>query len=145
MPLFLLEELGVREEFWGVAVKPGNPVSFGTRAGALVFGLPGNPVSSLVGCELFVRPAVRALQGAANPGPTYEVGRLAVSVRRNRHRDELVRARRAIDDDGTSLEAITGQESHMIARAAGANALVYVPLGDGELEAGEPVRYLLLD
>ena len=51
--------------FWGVAVKPGKPVSFGVRGETLVFGLPGNPVSSLVGCELFVRPALLALQGAA--------------------------------------------------------------------------------
>ena len=72
-------ELGVREVFWGVAVKPGKPISFGVREGRLVFGLPGNPVSALVGFELFVRPAVRALQGAAEPGPEWERGRLAES------------------------------------------------------------------
>ena len=141
----VLEGLGVREEFWGVAVKPGKPVSFGTFDRVLVFGLPGNPVSSLVGCELFVRPAVRALQGAAQPGPIYESGTLAVSVRRNVQRDELVRVRRSVSDDGVSLEPISGQESHMIARAATANALVFVPRGEGELAAGEPVRYLPLD
>ena len=46
----------------------------------LVFGLPGNPVSTLVGCELFVRPALLALQGAADPGPRFAAGRLAASV-----------------------------------------------------------------
>src|SRR6266508_6030461 len=61
----LLRELGAEEVFWGVAVKPGKPLAFGARGRTLVFGLPGNPVSSLVGCELFVRPAVLALQGAA--------------------------------------------------------------------------------
>jgi molybdopterin molybdotransferase len=141
----ILGELGVDEAFWGVAVKPGKPISFGARNGTLVFGLPGNPVSSLVGCELFVRPAVRALQGAAEPGPTYEVGRLARDVRRNGARDELVRARRCRTGDGLLLEPITGQESHMIARAATADALVLVPRGDGELAAGQTVRYLLLD
>src|SRR3954451_17310119 len=60
-------DLGVEEVFWGVAVKPGKPVSFGVRGGRLAFGLPGNPVSALVGCELFVRPAVLALQGAIDP------------------------------------------------------------------------------
>ena len=54
-------ELGVEEVFWGVAVKPGKPVWFGVRGRTLVFGLPGNPVSSLVSFELFVRPAIRAL------------------------------------------------------------------------------------
>jgi molybdopterin molybdotransferase len=137
-------ELGVEEIFWGVAVKPGKPVSFGVRDGTLVFGLPGNPVSSLVGCELFVRPALLALQGAAAPGPVYEPGVLATSTRRNPSRDELLRALRTIRDGEVLLEPITGQESHMIARAARANALVLAPRGEGELAAGERVRYLPL-
>src|SRR3954453_15332610 len=74
--------LGVEEIFWRVAVKPGKPVSFGVRGATLVFGLPGNPVSSFVSCELFVRPAVRALQGALDPGPRFEPGTLARAVRR---------------------------------------------------------------
>jgi molybdopterin molybdotransferase len=137
-------DLGVEEVFWGVAVKPGKPVSFGVRAQTLVFGLPGNPVSALVGCELFVRPAVLALQGASDSGPVYELGRLAAPIRRNPARDELVRARAAPRDGVVELDAITGQESHMIARAATANALVLVPRGEGELRAGETARYLRL-
>jgi len=140
----LLQELGVEEVFWGVAVKPGKPVAFGVRNATLVFGLPGNPVSSLVACELFVRPAVLALQGAAEPGPVYRDGRLARAVRRNARRDELVRARSRASDDGIVLEPLTGQESHMIVRAAAADALVLAPRGDGELAAGERVRYLPL-
>jgi molybdopterin molybdotransferase len=137
-------ELGVEEVFWGVAVKPGKPVSFGMRDRTLVFGLPGNPVSSLVGYELFVRPALLAMQGAAEPGPVYQTGRLGVAVRRNPHRDDLLRARRAFRDGEVVLEPITGQESHMIARAAGTDALVLAPSGTGELAAGERVRYLPL-
>ena len=141
----MLQELGAEEVFWGVAVKPGKPASFMVRDDTLVFGLPGNPVSSLVGCELFVRPAVRALQGAAEAGPRYETGRLEAAVRRNAQRDEFVRARRTVDEDGTLLSPIRGQESHMIARAAAAQALVFVPSGEGEFSAGETVRYLLLN
>ena len=140
----VLADLGVEEVFWGVAVKPGKPLAFGVRGRTLVFGLPGNPVSSLVGCELFARPAVLALQGAAEPGPTFEHGRLAAAVRRNAHRDELLRARRSYADDGVVLEPLTGQESHMIAHAASADSLVLAPRGDGELAAGETVRYLPL-
>src|SRR5262249_13774248 len=73
-------ELGVEEVFWRVAVKPGKPISFGTRGRTLVFGLPGNPVSSLVCFELFVRPAVLALQGASEPGPAFGRGELAAGV-----------------------------------------------------------------
>jgi len=140
----LLRELGVEEIFWGVAVKPGKPVAFGVRGQTLVFGLPGNPVSSLVGCELFVLPAVARLQGAAEPGPVYRDGRLARDVRRNPQRDEFLRARTRPSEDGVVLEPVTGQESHMIVRAAAADALVYAPRGEGELVAGERVRYLPL-
>lgn len=137
-------ELGVEEVFWRVAVRPGKPVSFGIRGPVLVFGLPGNPVSSLVGCELFVRPALRALQGASDPGPRFAAGRLAVSVTRNAGRDDLMRARSTVTDDGVVLEPVGGQESHMIVRAAEADALVLVPRGEGELPAGASVRYLPL-
>jgi molybdopterin molybdotransferase len=140
----ILAELGVEEVFWGVAVKPGKPLAFGVRDGTLVFGLPGNPVSSLVGAEVFVRPALLALQGAAVPGPIYFEGRLAVDVRRNTRRDEFQRARAVPSDGGVQLEPVGGQESHMIARAAAADALVLVPRGDGELQRGEQVRYLPL-
>jgi molybdopterin molybdotransferase len=137
-------QLGVEEIFWRVAVRPGKPVAFGVRGATLVFGLPGNPVSSLVGCELFVRPAVRALQGAAHPRPSFASGRLATAVGRNPGRDDLVRARSTVTDEGVALEPVSGQESHMIVRAAEADALVLVPRGDGELAAGSPVRYLPL-
>ena len=135
--------LGVEEVFWRVAVKPGKPVSFGVRESTLVFGLPGNPVSSLVGFELFVRPAVLALQGDADPLPRFEPGVLGAAVRRVAARDQLVRARRRLGDDGeVVLEPLAGQESHMIVRAAAADALALVPRGDGELAAGAPIRYL---
>jgi molybdopterin molybdotransferase len=140
----ILGDLGVEEVFWGVAVKPGKPLAFGVRGATLVFGLPGNPVSSLVSCELFVRPALLALQGAVDPGPVFREGRLAASVRRNAQRDELLRARSCPAGNGITLEPVTGQESHMIVRAAAADALVFVPRGEGELAADEIVRYLSL-
>jgi molybdopterin molybdotransferase len=135
-----LAGLGATEVFWRVALKPGKPIAFATRGETLVFGLPGNPVSSLVGFELLVRPALLALQGVREPAPFYLPGILAAPLRRNEGRDELVRARFA---DGV-LRPLTGQESHMIGRAAGANALVLVPRGDGELPQGAQVRWLRL-
>jgi molybdopterin biosynthesis enzyme len=65
-------------------------------------------------------------------------------VRRNPQRDELLRAQRSFAADGVSLDPVRGQDSHMIVRAAGADALVLVPLGDGELAEGATVRYLPL-
>jgi molybdopterin molybdotransferase len=137
-------ELGVEEVFWGVAVKPGKPLSFGVRGDTLVFGLPGNPVSSLVGFELFVGPAVLALQGANEPGPSFQAGTLARAVRRNPARDELARATSQRSDGEVVLDPVVGQDSHMIVRAAAADALVFLGRGDGELAAGERVEYLPL-
>jgi molybdopterin molybdotransferase len=137
-------ELGAEEVFWRVAVKPGKPLWFGLRGRTLILALPGNPVSSLVSFELFVRPALLALQGAAEPRPEFAVGALARAARRNSARDEFLRARRTIRDGAVELEPLAGQESHMIARAALADALVHVPRGEGELPAGTPVRYLML-
>ena len=137
-------ELGVEEVFWGVAMRPGKPLSFGVHGETLVFGLPGNPVSALVGAELFVRPALQALQGDPNPALPWREGTLAVAVRRNAARAELLRSRSSVVDGAVSLEPVSGQESHMIARAATADALVHVPRGEGELAAGESVRYLAI-
>jgi molybdopterin molybdotransferase len=137
----VLRELGVEEVFWGVAVKPGKPLAFGVRGATLVFGLPGNPVSSLVSAVLFVAPALLALQGASAPGPSWLPGRLAGSLPRHGARDELVRAR--LGGDGR-LEPVGGQESHMIVRAAEADCLVLVPRGDGELREGATVDCLAL-
>src|SRR5207237_3199861 len=121
--------LGVEEVLWGVAVKPGKPLYVGVREATIVFGLPGNPVSTLVGVELFVRPALRALQGLGDPGPPWRGGVLGTALRRNPARDELVRARSRLDGDRTILDPLAGQDSHMIARAAAADPLVLVPRG----------------
>ena len=137
-------DLAIEEVLWGVAVKPGKPLWFGVRGETLVFGLPGNPVSSLVCFELFVRPALLALQGHTDPLPHFRPGRLARSLRPNRARTELVRARARVGDGVVELEVVTGQESHMIAAAAGADSLVLVPAGEDELPAGAPVSFLPL-
>ena len=136
--------LGVEEIFWRVAMQPGKPVAFGTRGRTLVFGLPGNPVSSLVGFELFVRPALLALQGLADPKPVFRPGRLGGPAKRLAARDALLRARTRVNGDAVLLDPLTGQQSHMIAQAATADALVLVPQGEGELAVGTAVSYLQL-
>jgi molybdopterin molybdotransferase len=137
-------ELGVEEVFWGVAMKPGKPISFGLRDKTLVFGLPGNPVSTLVGFELFVRPAMFGLQGLRDPRPQYEQAVLARAVRPNPARDELVRARTVVSGGAVLVEPLEGQESHMIARAATADALVLIRRGEEQLPEGACVPFLRL-
>jgi molybdopterin molybdotransferase len=133
-------ELGVEERFWRIALRPGKPLSFGSRASTLMFGLPGNPVSTLVCFELFVRPALYGLQGAADCGPDFATGVLAAAVRRNPERDEMVRVRLL----GAVLEPLSGQESHQITTMAQADGLARIPTGADELPAGSEVAYLPL-
>jgi molybdopterin molybdotransferase len=137
-------KLRVEELFWGVAVKPGKPVAFGVRRDHLVFNLPGNPVSVLVTYELFVRPAVNALLGLSDPLPELRRGVLGRGVRRNPQRDEYVRGRVRREADEVVLEPLPGRESHMIASAARADALLEVQAGSGELNVGDEIRYIAL-
>jgi molybdopterin molybdotransferase len=136
--------LGVQEVFWGVAMRPGKPLAFGVRGRTLVFGLPGNPVSALVGCLLFVRPALLALQGHPDPAPPFRPGILAADVRQRPERDDYIRARTIWSAEGALLHPIVGQESHMIAQTTAADAIVHVPRGTDVLAAGTRARFLPL-
>ncbi|MBM4364359.1 MAG: molybdopterin molybdenumtransferase MoeA, partial [Deltaproteobacteria bacterium] len=134
-----LHALGVEEIFWGIAMRPGKPLSFGRRGPKLVFGLPGNPVASLVGGLLLVAPAVRRLQGAESAAAVPLPARLAVEIRRNAARDDLLRGTLGRDGDALVFAPGDGQESHMIVRAASASAIGRIPRGDGVLAAGTVV------
>ena len=138
-----LDALGVREVFWRVAHKPGKPLWFGVAPqGALVFGVPGNPVSSLVCFELFVRPALRALQGA--PQEPRPVARLAGPIARLESRDHAVRCRLRPGGAGMELEPGGPQDSHLIVHAAGVDAVALIAAGTGDVPAGTLVEYLPL-
>ena len=133
--------LGVREVFWRLAHKPGKPLWFGVAEnGALVFGLPGNPVSSLVCFELFLRPALAALQHGH--APERPVARLAEPVERLRVRDHAVRCRLSASPEGMQLHPLGPQDSHLIVHAAGADAIALIDAGDGEAAAGDLVEYV---
>jgi molybdopterin molybdotransferase len=137
-------ELGVQQVFWRVALRPGKPLAFGVRGTTLVFGLPGNPVSTLVCFELFVRPALLALQGARDAHPRFERGALGEHVTRNPQRDDLIRVAVELDDGRPVLYPLAGQESHQIAVTAQADALARIPTGAGQLLAGTAVDFLRL-
>jgi len=137
-------ELGVTEVFWRIKLRPGKPLAFGVRDSTLVFGLPGNPVSSLVCFELFVRPALLALQGAGSVQPAWVSGVLGAAVQRNPERDDLIRVRSETTDGSTVLLPLHGQQSHQIAITAQADALARIPMGSGELPAGTKVACLPL-
>lgn len=138
------EKAGFELLFHGVAMRPGKPVAFGRRDGALWLGLPGNPVSSSVAFHLFGATALDALQGVARPGPRFVTARLTrdVSVRgaRETYRDAILE-----DHDGElRVSALETLGSHDLAAYARANALLRLPAGSGGLSAGAVVECLPL-
>jgi molybdopterin molybdotransferase len=135
---------GTEERFWGVSLRPGKPTWFGTKGQTLAFGLPGNPVSAMVTFQLFVRPALAALQGA-DPGITRTTARLARPVERNRQREQAVRVRLAAGDDGWQASPTKdAQGSHVLTSMLGADGLALIAPGDGDAPAGELVEVELL-
>jgi molybdopterin molybdotransferase len=139
-----LRELGVEERFWGVRLRPGKPTWFGTRGDTLAFGLPGNPVSAMVTFQLFARPALAALQGAAPEAPRARA-RLDEPIRRNPQREQAIRVRLLQGDDGPVARPTTAaQGSHVLTSMLAADGLAFIAPGDGEVAAGERVEVELL-
>ncbi|MEA2353125.1 MAG: molybdopterin molybdotransferase [Thermoleophilaceae bacterium] len=138
-----LAAVGAREDFWGIALKPGKPTWFGTHGGGkLVFGLPGNPVSAMVVFHLIARPALRALQG----GNTEDVrvrGILGEGVRLSA-RTQALRCRLEAKDDGWHVTPTKAQGSHVLTSMLSAQALALIPPGDGTLDRGARVDAELL-
>jgi molybdopterin molybdotransferase len=142
----VLEELGMQTHFWRVRVRPGSPFSFGVMAGVPVFGLPGNPVSALVTCEVFVKPAIRrALERRALYSPTVRV-RLEETISTKGALTHFLRARLTRAQDGTWLAKLTGpQGSGMISSMAHADGLLVVPEKTDELQRGAQADVIRLD
>jgi molybdopterin molybdotransferase len=139
----LLTELA-EVHFRRVFMKPGKPFNFATSGDTLIFSLPGNPVSALVGFEVFIRPALRAMLGATEIDRPRARVRLDHSVRPS-DRIEFQRAVARVDREGRLMASTTGpQASSRLASLVGANALIVVPPGDEPLSEGSHVEAILV-
>jgi molybdopterin molybdotransferase len=133
----VLQELGVAAHFHKVEMKPGKPVFFGSRDGRLVFGLPGNPVSSLVCFELFVRPALRRLGGHAEAGPRLVRAALAQDHAYRTDRPTYHPAWLEAGEEGWRVRAVPWFGSPDLRGLTRANAFVLFPAGDHVHRAGQ--------
>lgn len=136
-----LDALGVKVHFWRCAIKPGKPILFGTTPGTAWFGLPGNPTSSLVTFELFVRPALRTLLGhrAALPVPVW--GRLTQPLKKAPGLTHFVRVAAKVGVDDLEATPLTSQTSGALRSAAASHLLVF-PADATELAPGARVALL---
>jgi molybdopterin molybdotransferase len=142
----VLEELGMRTTFWRVRVRPGSPFSFGVANQVPVFGLPGNPVSALVTCELFVKPAIRRALGRHSLySPTVRV-RVDERITTKGALTHFLRVRLTRAQNGSWRARLTGpQGSGMISSLAHADGLLVVPESVDELPADAEADVIRLD
>jgi molybdopterin molybdotransferase len=139
-----LEELGVEEVFWRVALRPGKPTWFGTSGDTLVFGLPGNPVSAMVTFHLFVRPALAALSGL-DPRGRRAAAVFDAGYAKQPGRAHVVRCRLDARDDGWHVRPTkSAQGSHVLTSMLDAQALAYLEVERGDVHAGERVEIEIL-
>lgn len=140
----VITELGC-VHFWKVRMKPGMPVLCGDVGGALMFALPGNPVSALATFQVLVQPALLALQGASDCGLVLGKAQLSTAVKKNHDRTEFLRARIQCSDLG-SLQAtpLVGQGSGMLRAVANANGWIVIPEDTHELATGSLVDVMPL-
>jgi molybdopterin molybdotransferase len=140
-----LAAAGVSMDFWKVAMKPGKPLAFGaTAAGGLVFGLPGNPVSSMVGFELFVRPVLLAMQGARELHRPRAPVTITSDYGKQPGRAHFLRATLRRQGDSLLADLHPRQGSAMLSSMVGTHALVVVPAESGDVAAGTRLEALLL-
>jgi molybdopterin molybdotransferase len=147
----VLSELGVQQVFHKVSLRPGRPIWFGIRnegqSRTLVFGLPGNPVSSCVCFELFVRPAIAALAGRGFVAAVPRTARLSRAFPYKGGRESCLPARLAEPADGhttPTVEVLPWHGSADLAALAQANALVRLGAEAAQLDVGATVEVICL-
>jgi molybdopterin molybdotransferase len=139
-----LLEVGVKQVFWGVKLKPGKPVFFGTREAALLFGLPGNPVSAMVCFELFVRPAIMRMTGREDKHrPRTEVY-FDEDVENRFGRMHAMRVNLEWTEKGWKAESVGAQGSGLVSSLTKADALALIGPESEGVRAGEPVEAIVL-
>jgi molybdopterin molybdotransferase len=139
------DELGVERRFWGVATKPGKPLAFGTRGDTLVFGVPGNPVAAMVSFEMYVRPALLALQGRPDLYRPYVFAVAEEPVGGTRDRTEARRCRLLHRGHGWGFTTTGPQGSGILRSMALADGLVFVPPEYPGASAGAELLVMMLE
>ncbi len=137
-----LEAIGVEMDFWRVAIKPGKPLAVGTRGSTLYVGLPGNPASSLVTFELFVRPALRRWCGHTSVEPARLGGVMVGGYRKAAGLTHYVRATVEFREGALYASPLSTQTSGTLRSTATATHLIEVPPQVTEVSPGQPVTLL---
>lgn len=138
-------EFGVKVLFDAVAMKPGKPTVFGHRGDTFVFGLPGNPVSTMVAFHMFVRPLILSLLKSADIQPSLLEAQVDVATRRDPSRTAVVPALVRFEGGSYRIRTAPWKGSSDLAGLSRANALIVIPQGEGMMEAGSAAKFLPME
>ena len=140
----ITEEFGMERAFYKIRMRPGKPLIAGRIGNSAMIGLPGNPVSSIVCAEIFMRPLLRQMQGLA-PENRLRTGLLGADIAPEGDRQHYLRASLRRDGEDIVVTPFDNQDSAGLAVLAKADALMVRPANDPARRAGEKVKYIALD
>ena len=141
----VMKHLGMEMVFWKVAMRPGQPLAFGTMGGKPVFGLPGNPVSSMISFEQFVRPALLKMMGCRLIFRRLVEAVLKEEIKKRAGRRYFIRGSISFENNQYLVTTTGEQGSGMLRSMVRANGLIVIPEDQEIVRAGEKVRVQLLD
>jgi molybdopterin molybdotransferase len=141
----IMAEIGSRIQFWRVAMRPGRPLAFGLLEGKPLFGLPGNPVSSMVSFEQFIRPSILKMRGYSNIYRRVVLAEITEGYKKKQGLKYFLRARVEFRD-GRYIASLTGEQGSGILKSMVlANGLVVLPDDINSVNPGDEVAVQLLD
>jgi molybdopterin molybdotransferase len=138
-----LKSAGMTLDFWKIAMRPGKPLMVGRLGPMRVLGLPGNPVSTFVCAELFLKPLIRAMLGLST-APEIVSAKLGAPMGENDSREDYVRAHVTGTEGERVVTPFPLQDSSMLSTLAAAEGLIVRPVGAPAAAAGDSVAVLLL-
>ena len=141
----VMQNLGMEIVFWKVAMRPGQPLAFGTIAGKPVFGLPGNPVSSMISFEQFVRPSLLKMIGHRQLFRPVIEAVLKEEIKKMLGRRYFIRGSVSFEKDKYIVTTTGEQGSGILRSMVKANGLIVIPEDQKIVRAGEKVKVQLLD
>jgi molybdopterin molybdotransferase len=137
----VLQEIG-ELEIWRLNIKPGKPLAYGRVGDCRFFGLPGNPVSTIVTFLLIASPAIMRMCGANHQEPATQSAILSEAIQHRPGREEYQRGNVTNHEDGTTVQVTGDQSSNRLASFSSANCLIRIPKDSGDLAAGTKVSVL---
>ena len=141
----VMKHLGMEMVFWKVAMRPGQPLAFGTMGEKPVFGLPGNPVSSMISFEQFVRPSLLKMMGCRHIFRPLVEAVLKEEIKKMAGSRYFVRGSVSFENNQYMVTTTGGQGSGILRSMVRANGLIVIPEDQEIVRAGEKVRVQLLD